>query len=211
MKTCSWWQVSILTLVAVFFPSSLAFAKGKGQGGVSLEFSLTQPEVEFTSADGTSNVYTGMAGMTQFQAPFYEADWFRIGGTLSYRYMEIKNTSITETQFASHSGFGLGLQTQISFIILGSEIHQLHAKDFLSGSGTYSTYSYNKTNMYVALAKQFGTLGLGVIYYTGQTTLPATAFNNYQESQISEKAVGLRLNYNFGINSMTFFKNLFSK
>lgn len=187
-------------------------AQGKGEPGVTLAFHLDSAVLNYTLEDGTINRYSGLCGVTEFQAPFYEKDRFRIGGTLSYRYMELTNKSTTDTQFAVHTGFGAGLQMTYRFLLVGADYHALQAKDFLIGtSSSNSAYNYMVASYYGGLIWQMGTLGLGLIYSTGTASIAPSSFTNQQNAVVTETLVGFRLNYNFKVGSKKFFKGLFKK
>lgn len=184
----------------------------KSGTGASLEFMLTQPTVEFTFADGTKSKYQGVCGLTQFQAPFYEKGRFKIGGTLSYRYMEIRNVSIDDTQFAAHTGFGAGLQMSYSILLLGANIHSMTAKDFLTGANaTHTNIDYTLNSVYAGLFWQFGSLGLGAVVSSGNATIAPSTFSKNAEAKVQEQLIGARINYNFNMGSGKFFSKLFSK
>lgn len=188
------------------------FAAAKSVSGVSLGFYLSDTTLNYKFADSTTAQYSGVSGVTEFQAPIYERDRFRFGGTLSYRYMELRNKSISETQFAAHSGFGVGLQVTYRFLLLGVDYHSIHAKDFLTGPGsTNYSYSYMSSASYAGLIWQIGALGIGAIYSTGKASLSPSTFTNQGPAEMTEQLIGLRLNYNFRTGTKQFFRGLLKK
>lgn len=207
----------ILIFILLFGSLSVAAEKaappGKaGQYFVNPEANLGYGMLQLKNPNGSKALYDGVGIRASLNIPLIDLSSLDVYFSPMMKYLDLKNTANSSSQYESANIFGpgLGLSVNLSNLWFGANYNKMWARHAATGSFNGRTeYSFQALEYFGGVHWQFDKLGVGVMYsYTG-TSIPKEDTGLTKDTPFEESMISLQLTFSLGQTTWQVLQSLF--